>query len=45
MLSQVDYRLRQAFRQMTDEVLGGCSVILVGDFGQLPPSNSSNGQI
>ena len=37
MLGQVDYRLRQAFPQMTDEVLGGCSCILVGDFGQLPP--------
>ena len=37
MLGQVDYRLRQAFPRTTDEVLGGCSCILVGDFGQLPP--------
>ena len=37
MLGQVDYRLQQAFPRVTDEVLGGCSCILVDDFGQLPP--------
>ena len=34
---QVDRRLRQAFPHHTQEVLGGCSCLLFGDFGQLPP--------
>jgi ATP-dependent DNA helicase PIF1 len=36
MLGQVDRRLRQVFPHRSDEVLGGCSCLLVGDFGQLP---------
>ena len=37
LFGQVDQRLRQAFPHMAAEVLGGCSCLLVGDFGQLPP--------
>ena len=37
LLGQVDQRLRQAFPYRAQEVLGGCSCLLVGDFGQLPP--------
>ena len=37
MFGQVDKRLRQAFPHHGDEVLGGCSCLLFGDFGQLPP--------
>ncbi len=37
MFGQVDRRLRQAFPNSSDEVFGGCSFILCGDFGQLPP--------
>ena len=37
LFGQVDKRLRQAFPHRADEVLGGCSCILFGDFGQLPP--------
>ena len=33
----VDQRLRQAFPHYANEVLGGASCILIGDFGQLPP--------
>ena len=36
-LGQVDRRLRQAFPHHAQEVFGGCSCLLVGDFGQLPP--------
>ena len=33
----MDSRLRQAFPHSADDVvLGGCSVLLFGDFGQLP---------
>ena len=35
--SQVDRRLRQAFPHNVQEVFGGCSCLLFGDFGQLPP--------
>ena len=34
---QINARLCQAFPHRADEVLGGCSCLLVGDFGQLPP--------
>ena len=36
-LGQVDRRLRQAFPHHTQKVFGGCSCLLFGDFGQLPP--------
>ena len=36
-LGMIDERLRQAFPNAADQVFGGRSVILVGDFGQLPP--------
>ena len=36
-LGQVDRRLRQAFPHHAQDVFGGCSCLLVGDFGQLPP--------
>ena len=34
---QVDKRLRQVFPHRSDQLLGGCSCLLFGDFGQLPP--------
>ena len=37
-LGQVDRRLRQAFPHHAQEVFGGCSCLLFGDFGQLPPA-------
>ena len=37
MMGQIDQHLRQAFPHKANEVLGGCSCLLVGDFGQLPP--------
>ena len=37
MLGQVDRHLRQVFPHKADHVFGGCSVLLFGDFGQLPP--------
>ena len=37
MFGQIDRRLRQAFPHRALEVLGGCSMVLFGDFGQLPP--------
>ena len=33
---QIDRRLRQAFPHHAQEVFGGCSMLLFGDFGQLP---------
>ena len=41
MLGMIDARLRQAFPNAADQVFGGRSVILVGDFGQLPPVGDS----
>ena len=37
LFGQVDMRLRQVFPQNANEVSGGCSCLLFGDFGQLPP--------
>ena len=37
MLTQIDARLRQAFPSHCTISFGGCSVILLGDFGQFPP--------
>ena len=34
---QIDRRLRQIFPHNAHLMLGGCSCILFGDFGQLPP--------
>ena len=36
-LGQVDKRLRQVFPHQADKLFGGCSCLLFGDFGQLPP--------
>ena len=33
----IDRRLRQAFPHKSQLLFGGCSVLLFGDFGQLPP--------
>ena len=37
LFGQIDRRLRQAFPHQAQEVFDGCSVLLFGDFGQLPP--------
>src|SRR3954466_12248647 len=37
MLALVDKRLREAFPEHKNEPFGGWSIILFGDFGQLPP--------
>ena len=37
LLGQIDRRLRQAFPHHAKQVFGGCSILLFGDFGQLPP--------
>ena len=36
-LGQADKRLRQVFPHHADALFGGCSCLLFGDFGQLPP--------
>ena len=36
LFGQVDQRLHQAFPHQSHQVLGGCSCLLFGDFGQLP---------
>ncbi|XP_011402800.1 PREDICTED: uncharacterized protein LOC105312114 [Amphimedon queenslandica] len=33
----IDYRLRQAFPAKSQVLFGGCSILLFGDFGHLPP--------
>ena len=37
LFGQIDKRLRQAFPHQADTLFGGCSCLLFGDFGQLPP--------
>ena len=37
MFGQGDQRLRQVFPHQANVLLGGCSCLLFGDFGQLPP--------
>lgn len=37
MLGLIDMRLRQAFPDQSNEPYGGRSIIMFGDFGQLPP--------
>ncbi|CAG8731859.1 2835_t:CDS:2 [Cetraspora pellucida] len=37
MLALIDMQLRQAFPEKKDQPFGGRSIILIGDFGQLPP--------
>ena len=37
MLTQIDAHLRQAFPLQCTIPFGGCSIILLGEFGQLPP--------
>ena len=37
MLTQIDACLRQAFPLQSTIPFGGCSIILLGEFGQLPP--------
>jgi ATP-dependent DNA helicase PIF1 len=37
LFGKVDRRLRQVFPHRADQMFGGCSCILIGDWGQLPP--------
>jgi ATP-dependent DNA helicase PIF1 len=37
LFSRMDARLRDAFPEKQNEMFGGCSILLLGDFAQLPP--------
>ena len=37
LFGQIDKCLRQVFPHHADQLFGGCSCLLFGDFGQLPP--------
>ncbi|XP_067927803.1 ATP-dependent DNA helicase pif1-like [Watersipora subatra] len=37
LINAIDKRLRQAFPEKSDQFFGGCSIIMFGDFSQLPP--------
>src|SRR5436189_1710526 len=37
LLSRMDARLRDAFPEKQNEIFGGCSILLLRDFAQLPP--------
>ena len=41
-LGQIDRRLRQVFPHLADTVFGGCSCLLVGDFGQLATTSDGS---
>ena len=41
MPNAINIRLQQAFPDSVDQVFGCCSVMLFGDFGQLPPVGGS----
>ena len=44
LFGQVDQQLCQAFLHHAGDALGGCSCLVVGDFGQLPPVMDYPGQ-
>ena len=41
LLNAIDQRLKQAFPDKSDQSFGGCSILMFGDFGQLPPVGDS----